>query len=125
REGKLRALGVASAGRNVLAPELPTLIEGGVPDFVALTFTGVMAPAGTSASIVDKLNAAINESLRPPEVVAALGKPGAAVAPRCERDRPPSSPPSSPRSAISGATSSPAPASRRSEDQACPGRARR
>jgi tripartite-type tricarboxylate transporter receptor subunit TctC len=81
REGKLRALGVASAGRNALAPELPTLIEGGVPDFIALTFTGMMAPAGTPASIVDKLNVAINESLKPPEVIAALGKLGAEVRP--------------------------------------------
>jgi tripartite-type tricarboxylate transporter receptor subunit TctC len=79
REGKIRALGVASAGRNALAPDLPTLIEGGLPDFVALTFTGVMAPAGTPASIVNKLNAAVNESLQPLDVVAALGKLGAEV----------------------------------------------
>jgi tripartite-type tricarboxylate transporter receptor subunit TctC len=81
REGKLRALGVASAGRNALAPELPTMIEGGVDGFVALTFTGVVAPKGTPAPIVSKLNAAINESLKPPEVVAALGKLGAEVRP--------------------------------------------
>jgi tripartite-type tricarboxylate transporter receptor subunit TctC len=79
REGKIRALGVASAGRNALAPELPTMIEGGLPDFVALTFTGVMAPAGTPASIVNKLNAAVNESLQPLAMVAALGKLGAEV----------------------------------------------
>jgi tripartite-type tricarboxylate transporter receptor subunit TctC len=81
REGKLRALGVASVGRNALAPELPTMIEGGVADFVALTFTGVVAPKGTPAPVVSKLNAAINESLKPPEVVAALGKLGAEVRP--------------------------------------------
>jgi tripartite-type tricarboxylate transporter receptor subunit TctC len=79
REGKIRALGVASTGRNALAPELPTMIEGGLPDFVALTFTGVMAPAGTPASIVNKLNAAVNESLKPLDMVAALGKLGAEV----------------------------------------------
>jgi tripartite-type tricarboxylate transporter receptor subunit TctC len=79
REGKIRALGVASVGRNALAPDLPTMIESGLPDFVALTFTGVMAPAGTPASIVNKLNAAVNESLKPPDVVAALGKLGAEV----------------------------------------------
>jgi tripartite-type tricarboxylate transporter receptor subunit TctC len=81
REGKLRALGVASVGRNTLAPELPTMIEGGVDGFVALTFTGVVAPKGAPAPIVSKLNAAINESLKPPEVVAALGKLGAEVRP--------------------------------------------
>jgi tripartite-type tricarboxylate transporter receptor subunit TctC len=79
RDGKLRALGVSSAARNALAPELPTLIEGGLPDFIALTFTGVVAPAGTPTAIVDKLNAAINEAVKPPEVVAALGKLGAEV----------------------------------------------
>jgi tripartite-type tricarboxylate transporter receptor subunit TctC len=79
REGKIRALGVSSVTRNALAPELPTMIEGGLSDFVALTFTGMLAPAGTTAPIVDKLNAAINESLKSPEMVAALGKLGAEV----------------------------------------------
>jgi tripartite-type tricarboxylate transporter receptor subunit TctC len=79
RDGKIRALGVSSAARNALAPELPTLIEGGLADFIALTFTGVVAPAGTPAAIVGKLNAAINEAVKPPEVVAALGKLGAEV----------------------------------------------
>jgi tripartite-type tricarboxylate transporter receptor subunit TctC len=79
REGKIRALGVASVGRNALAPELPTMIEGGLPDFVALTFTGVMAPMGTPGAIVNRLNAAINESLKGADIVAALGKLGAEV----------------------------------------------
>ena len=79
RDGKIRALGVASVGRNPLAPDLPTMIEGGLPDFVALTFTGVMAPIGTPAAIVSKLNSSINESLKGPDIVAALGKLGAEV----------------------------------------------
>src|SRR6266436_5348184 len=79
RDGKIRALGVASAARNALAPELPTMIEGGIPDFIALTFTGVVAPVGTPAAIVGKLNAAINEALKPADMVAALGKLGAEV----------------------------------------------
>jgi tripartite-type tricarboxylate transporter receptor subunit TctC len=81
REGKIRALGVSSAARNALAPELPTLIEGGLPDFIALTFTGVVAPAGTPPAIVAKLNAAINESVKSAEIVAALAKLGAEVRP--------------------------------------------
>jgi tripartite-type tricarboxylate transporter receptor subunit TctC len=79
RDGKIRALGVSSAARNALAPELPTLIEGGLADFIALTFTGVVAPAGTPPAVVDKLNAAINECLKSPEMVTALGKLGAEV----------------------------------------------
>ena len=79
REGKIRALGISSAVRTALAPELPTLIEGGLADFVALTFTGVVAPAGTPAAIVNKLNAAINATVSEPDVVAALGKLGAEI----------------------------------------------
>jgi tripartite-type tricarboxylate transporter receptor subunit TctC len=81
REGKIRALGVSSIERNALAPELPTMIEGGLPDFVALTFTGMLAPVGTPAAVVNKLNAAINESLKSPEMIAALSKLGAEVRP--------------------------------------------
>jgi tripartite-type tricarboxylate transporter receptor subunit TctC len=81
REGKIRALGMSSITRSALAPELPTMIEGGLDGFVALTFTGVMAPAGTPAPVVAKLNAAVNESLKAPELVAALAKLGAEVRP--------------------------------------------
>src|SRR5262249_28680625 len=74
REGKLRALGVASEQRNVLAPELPTLIEEGIPDFVVLTFTGIVAPAGTAPEIVTRLNSAFNESVTSPDAQGAFRK---------------------------------------------------
>jgi tripartite-type tricarboxylate transporter receptor subunit TctC len=86
RAGQVRALGVASETRNALAPELPTLIEGGLPDFVALTFTGVMAPAGTPPVIVAKLNAAINQVLAEPEVRTALERLGAEIRPGSPSD---------------------------------------
>ena len=79
RDGKIRALGVSSAARNPLAPELPTLIEGGLDDFIALTFTGVVAPAGTPPAIVNKLNVAINTAVSGADLRAALGKLGAEV----------------------------------------------
>ena len=79
REGKVRALGVASETRNALAPELPTLIEGGLPDFVALTFTGVLAPAATPPAIVAKLNRAINEALAGPDMRASLQRLGSEI----------------------------------------------
>jgi tripartite-type tricarboxylate transporter receptor subunit TctC len=79
RAGKLRALGVASETRNALAPELPTLIEDGLPDFVALTFTGIVAPAKTPPAIVDRLNGAINKALADPEVRVALERLGSEV----------------------------------------------
>jgi len=81
RAGKLRALGVASESRDKLAPELPTLIEDGLPDFVALTFTGIVAPAATPPAIVARLNGAINQALAEPEVRTALERLGAEVRP--------------------------------------------
>jgi tripartite-type tricarboxylate transporter receptor subunit TctC len=72
--GQVRALAVTSEKRNSHIPEVPTMIEGGVPDFVSASFTGVVAPAGTSAAIVSRLNAAINECLKSPEVQATLTK---------------------------------------------------
>jgi tripartite-type tricarboxylate transporter receptor subunit TctC len=70
--GKVRALAVTSEKRNRRLPELPTMIEAGVPDFVSVSFTGIVAPARTPADIVSKLNAAINDSLASPEIRTAL-----------------------------------------------------
>jgi tripartite-type tricarboxylate transporter receptor subunit TctC len=86
RAGRLRALGVASETRNALAPELPTLIEGGLPDFVALTFTGIVAPAGTPPAIVVRLNGAINQALADPAVRTALERLGAEIRPGSPQD---------------------------------------
>jgi tripartite-type tricarboxylate transporter receptor subunit TctC len=50
------------------------LIEGGLPDFVSVSFTGVVGRAGIPGAIVAKLNSVINESLRSPDVAATLAK---------------------------------------------------
>ena len=81
REGTLRALAVSSEARNPLVPDLPTMIESGVPDYVVLTYIGVVAPAGTPESIISRLSTAINASLTAPEVMAAFAKLGAEVRP--------------------------------------------
>ncbi len=86
REGRLRALAWSSPKRNPSLPDLPTMIESGVPDYVALTFIGVVAPAATAPGIVSKLNGAINESLKAPEVVAALARLSAEVHPASAED---------------------------------------
>jgi tripartite-type tricarboxylate transporter receptor subunit TctC len=86
RAGRLRALGVASEARNALAPELPTLIEAGLPDFVALTFTGLVAPGGTPAAIVTRLNGAIDQVLAEPPVRTALERLGAEIRPGSPAD---------------------------------------
>src|SRR5207248_5939638 len=77
REGKVRALGVTSRTRSPLAPDLPTIGEGGVPDYEVLTFNGIVAPAATPAAIVNRINAAINEGLQNPEIVDTITKLGA------------------------------------------------
>jgi tripartite-type tricarboxylate transporter receptor subunit TctC len=77
REGRVRALAISSEARSTDLPTLPTMIESGVPGYVVLTYTGVVAPAATPPEIVGKLNAALNASLQTPEAVAALRRIGA------------------------------------------------
>ena len=55
-EGKLRAFAVSSRKRSVAAPDLPTMIEMGYPDFEAVPWFGLLAPAGTPQAIVDKVH---------------------------------------------------------------------
>jgi tripartite-type tricarboxylate transporter receptor subunit TctC len=76
-DGKLRALAVTSRARTTLAPDLPTMIEAGVPDYDVTTFNGVVAPAGTPAAVVARLNAAINAGMQTPEMQARLATLGA------------------------------------------------
>jgi tripartite-type tricarboxylate transporter receptor subunit TctC len=68
KDGKLRALGVTSAKRQPEIADVPTMVESGIPGFVATLLTGVVAPAGTPAPIVGKLNGVINDSLKGPEM---------------------------------------------------------
>jgi tripartite-type tricarboxylate transporter receptor subunit TctC len=67
--GKVRALAVTSAKRSALAPELPTMIESGVPGFEVTGWYGLAAPAGTPKAIVERLNAETNRALQSPEIV--------------------------------------------------------
>jgi tripartite-type tricarboxylate transporter receptor subunit TctC len=77
--GRLRALGVTTARRTQALPELPTIAEAGVPGFEATTWHGVFVPAGTPASIVDKLNSEINRMLQLPDVRERLAAMGAEI----------------------------------------------
>jgi tripartite-type tricarboxylate transporter receptor subunit TctC len=86
RDGSLRALGISSETRSPLVPDLPTMIESGVPDYVVLTYIGVVAPAGMPGALVERLNAAINASLIAPEVTAAFEKLGAEIKPASPQD---------------------------------------
>jgi tripartite-type tricarboxylate transporter receptor subunit TctC len=68
KSGKLRALGVASLKRSAAMPELPTIAEQGLPKFEAVSWYALMAPAGTPAAVVDRLNAESTRSLAKPAI---------------------------------------------------------
>ena len=74
KAGKVRALAIARGERWPTLPDVPTLVESGYPDFVIDAWTGVVAPAGTPAPIVDKLNAAINAGLKTDAAKTSLAK---------------------------------------------------
>jgi tripartite-type tricarboxylate transporter receptor subunit TctC len=81
RDGRLRPLAVTSRTRTLLANDLPTMIEAGVPDFEVATFNGIVAPAGTPQPIIARLNALINEGLRTPEMQVSIRNLGAVPTP--------------------------------------------
>ncbi len=74
RDGSLRPLAVASHSRLADLPDVPTMIESGVADFIGDSWTGIAAPAGTPPEIIGKLNAAINAALKSPEVTASFSR---------------------------------------------------
>jgi len=77
RAGQVRALGTSSAKRSSVLPDVPTIAEAGVPGYESTIWLGIMAPKGTPQAIVNKLNAAINQAIKRPEVLAAWDKQGA------------------------------------------------
>jgi tripartite-type tricarboxylate transporter receptor subunit TctC len=85
-DGSIRPLGVARSQRLAELPDVPTMIESGLPDFVAASWTGVMAPAGTPDEIVAKLNAEINAALKSAELQARFKQLAADVNPGTPQD---------------------------------------
>jgi len=86
REGKLQALAVTSAKRHPQLPDVPTMTESGIPDFIMTFWSGVVAPAGTASDIVNKLNAAIDDGLRSAAIRDSLAKVGSEAAPGSPQD---------------------------------------
>ena len=76
REGKLRALAVTSLRRSSAAPELPTIAESGYPGFEVTVWNGLLAPAGTPATIVRKLHLETVKALALPDLRAKLADLG-------------------------------------------------
>jgi tripartite-type tricarboxylate transporter receptor subunit TctC len=86
RQGQLRALALSGESRSPELPDLPTMIESGVPDYVVQTFIGVVAPTGTPPAVIELLNGAINKALRAPEVTAAAVRLNADIHPASAQD---------------------------------------
>jgi tripartite-type tricarboxylate transporter receptor subunit TctC len=79
RSGRVRALAVTGAKRSISLPEVPTLAEAGVAGYEVNAWSGIIAPAGLSRPVLDKLNQAINAAIAAPQTkerFAQLGSEG-------------------------------------------------
>ncbi len=76
KSGKLRALGISTAQRSRVMPDLPTIAEQGAPGYNASTFHGYAAPAGTPAAIVNKLSAEFARVVKSPDLAEKLSADG-------------------------------------------------
>jgi tripartite-type tricarboxylate transporter receptor subunit TctC len=80
KAGKLRAIAVTSAKRSVAAPDVPTVAESGIPDYVVDSWYGALAPAKTPPAVIARLNAAFVKVLDNPQVKERLLAQGAEAA---------------------------------------------
>ena len=76
KSGRLKALGVSTAGRSPEMPDVPTIAEAGVPGYEALVWIGMLAPAGTPREIVARLNGEIGKLIRTDDVKRLLAPTG-------------------------------------------------
>jgi tripartite-type tricarboxylate transporter receptor subunit TctC len=79
QSGKVRALAVASDKREPTLPDVPTLKEAGLPNFAYESWFGLMAPAGTPAAIVEKVNKDVVEALQDKAMQERMAKQGGVV----------------------------------------------
>jgi tripartite-type tricarboxylate transporter receptor subunit TctC len=77
KDGKLRALAIAGPQRSAALPNLPTMAESGYPTVLVGAWTALLAPKGTPAPIIAKLNAATNAALQSEQMRSTLAKLGA------------------------------------------------
>ena len=76
KAGRVRPLGVTGSKRVAVLPDVPTIAEAGVPGYEAMTWNGIVAPAGMPRAMIDRLNAEINRALAEPglqQKLAAIG----------------------------------------------------
>jgi tripartite-type tricarboxylate transporter receptor subunit TctC len=86
KSGRVRAIAVTSAKRSVSAPDVPTFIEAGVPDFVVDSWYGALVPAKTPPAAVARLNAAMFKVLEMPQVKEKLLAQGAEAFPTTQAE---------------------------------------
>jgi tripartite-type tricarboxylate transporter receptor subunit TctC len=79
KSGKLRALGTGGLKRNPVLPDVPTVAEAGVPNYEAVNWWGIVAPAGTPPAIVERLHRAITDVQDSAEVQKQFATEGAEV----------------------------------------------
>ncbi|MCE9639753.1 MAG: tripartite tricarboxylate transporter substrate binding protein [Betaproteobacteria bacterium] len=77
--GRLRALAITSAKRRAAVPEIPTVIEGGLPGYEILIWNALFAPRATPPAIIARLNGEVNKILELPDIREAFNKQGAEV----------------------------------------------
>ena len=81
RSGKLRALGITSAERSPVAPDIPTIAESGLPGFEVDVWFGLLAPAATPRAIVERLAHEVRRALDAPEIRAKFAELSAVPSP--------------------------------------------
>ncbi len=84
--GKVRALAVTTAKRTPAAPQVPTIAEAGYPEYEALAWYGILAPAGTPAPVISRLNAEFAKALNAPDIRERFAKIGVDPAPGSPSD---------------------------------------
>ncbi len=77
KTGKIRVLGIASLQRSPQLPDVPTIHESGVPGFEAVNWFGMFAPAKTPRNIINRLNGALVQTIKTPEMQSQFIKLGA------------------------------------------------
>jgi tripartite-type tricarboxylate transporter receptor subunit TctC len=77
--GQVRALATTGTARSSVLPDVPTAAEAGVPGYEATIWLGLMAPAGTPKPVIDKLNAAVSDAVKRPDIVKLWTEQGAAA----------------------------------------------
>ena len=84
--GKVRALAVTTAKRTPAAPQVPTIAEAGYPEYEALAWYGILAPAATPAPVISRLNAEFAKALNAPDIRERFAKIGVDPAPGSPSD---------------------------------------